>query len=127
MRQKVRREMRWHRMPEEQQKGYRLAMRYGAKKTAAGIRAGKYSIGQALIRAEREIGVNKVFFALQKAREPMWSLAALRYLTMLDPKHHFWLRTTINTRALRHAKWALEKMSHLGEHETKMLKFILEQ
>ncbi len=127
MRQKQRRRFRWHRMTREEQIGYMQARYIGARKTAVAIRAGKCSIGQALVMAEREIGPAGVWFILRKVCVVEWSLAALRYLPSLTDAQRQDLLYTIDQRGIKHAKWALENMSHLGEHEKKMLESIVSQ
>jgi hypothetical protein len=112
-------------MDDEHRVAYALAMEYGAKKTAALIRANKASIGRACIEACKEIGTQRTFEALMSARNGEWSMCAMRYVADITITQRVFLASTLTLSDLAHARWVLANMSFLPESERAILKWIL--
>lgn len=111
-------------MTDEQRAGYALAMKYGAKKTAALIRANKASVGRAIISACEEIGVDQVTIAIEESENPWWALCAIRYAPRIQWWHRALLSTWLTDEQHKYAAWVLTTFSHLSKDEIKILKWV---
>ena|SRR3989344_1971497 len=116
-----------HKMTNEQCAGFEFAFKYGARNTAISIRAGKASLGQAVVNACREIGTEQVVGALIDAQNPEWSLCAIRYAPEITQVQRELLVKTLTERWFDQAQWALENMSHWSDEERAVLKWVAQQ
>ena len=113
-----------HRMSDEQRAGYTLAMKCGAKKTAAKIRANKASMGAAIVNASKEIGTEHVIQALVDAENPWWALCAIRYAPHIQWWHRGRLSMLLMHEQYEHVKWVLRNFHHLSKEEAQVLRWI---
>ena len=95
------------RMNEEQRTAYALALRFGAKQTAAWIRASKANVGPAIVLACREVGTPKVVEAFLEAKRSEWSACAIRYAPGITEEERGKLSVHLTAADIKHAKWAL--------------------
>lgn len=116
-----------HRMDDEQRAGFALAMKYGAQKTALTIRVGKVSLGQAIVSACREIGTEFVVNAFEEARNPEWSLCAIRYAPGITQTQRELLVCILTDRWFDQAEWSLKNMTSLSSDEKKILAWVTQQ
>jgi hypothetical protein len=114
-------------MNEEQRSGYALALKNGARKTAALIRASKVTVGPALISACREIGTSAVVKALSGNGIPAWSFVLIRYAPGINEEERKSLLPTLDNEQFAHAEWTLHHMSGLPKAERDTLTWLLQQ
>jgi hypothetical protein len=112
-------------MDDEHTTAYALAMKYGATRTAALIRANKASIGRAILSACKEIGAYQVTLAIEESRNPWWALCAMRYAP-LEWWHRGILSIYLTNDQYRHAAWVLKNFRHedLSKDELGVLKWL---
>ena len=113
------------RMNDEQRKGFTIALKYGARGTSVAVRAGKFSLGQAVVSACREIGTENTVRALEEAGNPEWSFCAIRYAPGITQSQRSSLAKTLTLRWFDQAQWVLENMPHVPDDEREVLKWLL--
>lgn len=116
-----------HRMSDEERAGFVLAFRYRARKTAVAIRAGKMSLGMAMMSACREIGTDAVVTALEEAKNPEWSFCAIRYASGITRLQRELLVKSLTERWFNQAQWALINMRSLSPEEKDVLNWVMHQ
>ena len=113
-----------YRMDDEHRIAYALAMKHGAKKTAALIRANKASVGRAIISACKEIGTERVVQALVDAENPWLALCAIRYAPLIQWWHRGRLSMLLMDEQYAHVKWVLKNFHHLPKEDAQVLRWI---
>lgn len=111
-------------MTDEHRAGYALALQIGARHTAALIRAGKASVGYAVICLYKEVGARIATRALFEAQNPRWALCAIRYVPDLQKKHRFALSLVLTVSEITFAGWVLANMRFLDDKERKVLEWV---
>ncbi len=117
-----------HRMNEEARVGYALALKYGARKTAALIRLGRFaSYGPAIACAWRELDMAKTVSALIEIGNPDWAFCAIRYAPNITAAQRQSLIPVLSEDCFKRAEWQLTHIIHLSDDEKKNVQWIIDQ